>query len=496
MGHGIFMGLAAFLAISSPVTQAADVVESAALPEQQSSVAMTVYSNDIALIKDNRQVPLKQGGNTIAWQGVSTSMRPETAILRDTAGHSALQLIEQNFNFGLLTPNKLLEQQLGKKVRVIKTHPQTGAETSEEATLLAFREGVVLKFADRIETQAPGRIVFSELPSSLREKPTLSIQVQSQEGGVRPLELSYLTSGLSWKADYVAELSADESSLSLNGWATLTNESGAAYNNVKLQLVAGDVNLVTPLVSHFAESMPATMPVMRSSAKMPEPEKEPLLDYHLYNIEQTISLEENQIKQIALMSAPNVSVTKEYRLLGRQESYWETDVPYEAKRQVTVGLSFKNQAPGLGIPLPKGVMRVYKKDANGAAQFIGEDRIEHSAKNDSLRLNLGDAFDISASYKQTDFKYVDIASSRNLKRTNTDAPISTSFESAHEIELKNVKKEAVSVKVLEPIPGDWRMMKESHPHSKEGANQAAWNIVVPAEGRVVLSYRFQTRINQ
>jgi len=210
----------------------------------QQSVAVTIYNDNLALVKDARRVKLARDFNQLAWREVSAQMRPETAQLRNVSNPTGFHLQEQNFDFDLLTPQKLLEKYLGREVSVVKVNPATGAETRETASVLATNGGVVLKFVDRIETGIPGRLAFPGVPETLRDKPTLVISLINPAAGQQNLELSYLTGGLSWRADYVAELNANDDQLDLNGWVTLTNQSGAAYPNAKLQLVAGDLNRV------------------------------------------------------------------------------------------------------------------------------------------------------------------------------------------------------------------------------------------------------------
>ena len=210
----------------------------------QQSVAVTIYNENLALVKDQRRVMLDAGRNKLALREVSGRMRPETALLRSLSHPGALSLVEQNFDFDLLTPAKLLEKYVGRSVRIVRTHPTTGAESIETATVLAATSGVVLRIGDRIETGLPGRIVYDGVPANLRDRPTLVTELDSARAGVQNVELSYLSGGLAWKADYVAELNSADSALDLNGWVTLTNTSGTAYPNAKLQLVAGDINRV------------------------------------------------------------------------------------------------------------------------------------------------------------------------------------------------------------------------------------------------------------
>jgi hypothetical protein len=444
----------------------------------QKEVAVTIYNDNLALIKDARRVKLDRDFNKLAWREVSAQMRPETALLRNLTNPGGFRLQEQNFDFDLLTPQKLLEKYLNKEVTVIRTNPATGTEIRETATVLATNGGTVLKFADRIETGVPGRLAFSGVPENLRDKPTLVVSLINPVAGEQNLELSYLTAGLSWRADYVAELNERDDHLDLNGWVTLTNQSGAAYPNAKLQLVAGDLNRVRQPQA-ISRNMMAMAPKMADAEEM---KQESLFEYHLYTLQRTTTLMENQTKQVALMSASSVPITKEFLLAGANYYYSGQYGDLGQKLKVGVFVEFQNKGEGLGIPLPKGVIRVYKKDAQGNAQFVGEDQINHTPKNESVRLKLGEAFDVTADKKQTDFqKLAGMGRSSNI------------FESAYEIVLKNAKNEAVTVVVREPMPGDWTMISESQPHTKVTSSTAEWKVRVPADGKAILTYRVRVK---
>ncbi|MDD2892449.1 MAG: DUF4139 domain-containing protein [Halothiobacillaceae bacterium] len=472
-----FMSFAALAALATPaVIHAAPRDEVVSTLADQQGVAVTIYNDNLALIKDTRRVTLAKEANHLAWREVSAKMRPETAQLRNLSNPAGFRLLEQNFDFDLLTPQKLLEKYLGQEVSVISRHPTTGIESHETATVLATNNGVVLKFADRIETGVPGRLAFAGVPDSLRDKPTLVISLINPVAGAQELELSYLTGGLSWRADYVAELNATDAAMDLNGWVTLTNQSGAAYPNAKLQLVAGDVNRVREMP---APAPRAVMAKMQDMAAVNEMQQESLFEYHLYTLPRPTTLAENQTKQVALLSASTVPVRKEFLLQGADYYYSSQQGEIGQKLKVGVFVEFKNSTDNkLGLPLPKGVVRVYKKDSAGNAQFIGEDSIDHTPKNETVRLKLGEAFDVTADKKQTDFKKIGGTGRYNYV-----------FESAYEIVLKNAKTEAVTVTVREPMPGDWTMVSESHPHQKAAAGTAEWQIKVPAEGQTTLTYR-------
>jgi hypothetical protein len=449
-----------------------DVVSSAA---DREAVAVTVYNDDLALVKERRRVDLPAGLARLSLREVAAQMRPETALLRAASGQP-LSLVEQNFDFDLLTPQKLLEKYVGREVSVIRSHPATGEERRERATVLAAGQAgvpnVVLRFADRIETGVPGRLAFDSVPSNLRERPTLSVLLEAA-GGKQSVELSYLSGGLSWKADYVANLSTDGKHLDLNGWVTLTNRSGAGFDDATLQLVAGTVNRVRPPEPQRLYAMAAAAP----RAKAQEATQEALLDYHLYSFERPTSVADNQTKQLALLSAAAVPVRREYLLAGSDWYYRDRYGQIGQKLKPAVFLEFENKGGQLGKPLPAGIVRVYARDSKGAAQFVGEDRIEHTAKNEKLKLKLGEAFDITAERKQTSYRKL----ADNL------------VESAWRIELRNAKDEAVTVKVQEPMPGDWEMLQENQKHTRESARVASWEVAVPPGGSALLEYAIRVR---
>jgi hypothetical protein len=443
----------------------------------QKRVAITIYSNDLALIKDQRQVALKKGNNTLAFMDVSTGIQPETALLRNLSQPQGFSVVEQNYEFDLLTAQNLLQKYVGHKVGVIYRHPTTGEETIEQAILLAANQGIILRFGDRIETGiSPTRLIYQDIPKDLREHPSLILQLHTTLAGKQALELSYLTNGLGWKADYVAKLNEAEDRFDLNGWVTLTNQSGTTYQDARLQLVAGNVHRVTPLAKYAEPQAREAMML----AKVSPMQEEALLDYHLYTLERATTIKNNQTKQVTLLNASNITIHKNYELRSHTPHFYydHTQYPPVLKPPVTIYLSFNNtEKAGLGLPLPAGVIRVYKQDLTGNMQFVGEDRIHHVPKNDSAQLKLGQAFDITAEKRRTEYRKLS----------------SDSFEATFEIELRNAKKKSVLVKVAEFIPGHWHILTESYPHQQETANTAVWQLSVPAEGQATLTVSFKTR---
>jgi hypothetical protein len=468
----LFAGTALALALSAQLAAA----ETAVTTETQTGIAVTIYNQDLALIRDSRTVAVTMGENDLAFIDVAAGMRPETALLNSSG--NALDILEQNFDFDLLTPEKLLEKSVGQTIRVVRTNPTTGEDTTEEAEVLSVMNGqAVLKIGDRIETAVPGRLVYSGVPANLRARPTLVVKADSDAGGNVAVDLSYLTRGLSWSADYVLDLAPDEKTVAINGWVTLTNQSGISYNDAKLQLVAGDVNQVQ---QYMQRDMVAMGAAMAEAAPAPKMTQEAAFEYHLYSVGRPTTLKENQTKQVAMLAAVDVPVTKQY-LLANSANVWG-NYGYnfgEAPRQnATVKLRFQNEeASHLGMPLPGGIIRVYKKDSDGDALFVGEDSIEHTPKNERVDLTLGQAFDITARAKQTDHA-----------RLADDL-----YENAYSIEIKNAKTEAVTVDLREALPGEWQILEESLKSEKLDANTAAWKVEVPAEGSTTVTYKVRIK---
>jgi hypothetical protein len=442
--------------------------------DNQESISVTIYNNDLALVRDVRKLTLQPGQQTLAFREVSAKIRPQTALL----AAPGLQVLEQNFEYDLLSPQSLLEKYVGKKVTLVKTHPTTGEETEQEAIVLSNGSGTVLRVGNHIESGIPGRLIFPSVPENLRDRPTLTMLVDSKSTEAQPVVLSYLTAGLSWQADYVAELGEDDTTLDLNGWVTLKNKSGASYENAQLKLVAGDVHQVREPV----QPRPMRMEMLSEAAgRAPSMAEESMFEYHLYTLGRSTTIKEKQSKQVALMQANGVQVKKDFVLRGKD--YYYSSKAEELGRKIKVGVfvEVKNsKEAGIGQPLPAGIMRVYKKDSSGSLQFVGEDRIGHTPENETVRLKLGDAFDVTADKKQTDFKKL-----AGFSRYNY------AFETAYEVVLKNAKDEAVTVRVEEPVPGDWEIIEESAPHVKESSSVAVWHIKVEPKSRTTLTWRIK-----
>lgn len=440
----------------------------------QRAVGITIYNSELALVRDRRHLALPRGESHLALRDVSARIQPETALLTSLTAPSSLAVLEQNFDYDLLSPQKLLEKYVGRDVDVVRYDPRTGERRTERAHVLSTNDGVVLRYADRIETSVNGTLSFPSLPPDLRDRPTLVTDISNDTNGEQDIELTYLTGGLSWKADYTALLSPNDDRLDLRGLITLQNQSGTGYRDATVQLVAGDVNVV----QNGLRMIGAT--TSRSAmAAPPPPSEQALFEYHLYTLPRRTTVADNQTKQVELMTAAGISVVKTLELRGSDYYYRSATADLGTRLKIGTYVTFRNEGGQLGIPLPRGTVRVYKRDNAGTAQFIGSDSIDHTPKGETVRLHLGNSFDLTANKKQTDFHIVD--SNRSI------------YESAYEIVLRNAKKTPDIVQVIEPIPGDWTILSSSVPYHKSSSDTATWSVRVAPESATTLTYRVRTK---
>ncbi len=434
------------------------------------SLNVTVYNNGLGLIKDSRSIDLKEGENILSFQGVSAQIQPETALFEG----NGLKVREQNFNFDLLSRESLLRKFLGKDIQVIETHYISGKKTIENAKVLSVDAGLVLKIGDRIETDYSGRLIFPDIPANLYDQPTLTINVAADNAGKRDVELSYLTNGLTWRADYVAELNDAEDTLNLNGWVTLTNTSGIAYNNADIQFVAGSVNRVRPSPTARPMMIKAARNMAVMDAATESMAEEQLMDYHLYSLGRKTDIASNQTKQLALLSASGVKVKKEYKFSNIVPAYRGRGSSGEFdSRNADVVLQMQNdKASNLGISLPSGIIRVYKANSKQNMFFVGEDRINHVPENGKIKLNLGNAFDVTAQGKETAYtSFSDKA-----------------YEAGYSLTFKNAKDTPVKITYRQDFSYQWTITDSSVTYSSPTARQAEWIVEVPAKGQKVLNY--------
>jgi len=438
---------------------------------QGRTLSLTVYNVGRALVRDARPVTLPSGPATLEFRDIAAHVLPETVAISG----EAVTVLEQNYEYDLLSPQTLLAKYLGREVTYVTEEPgpTPGSSVRKEnvGRLLSLENGTVWRVGDRIVSNPPYReLVFPEVPENLRERPTLVWLLSSERSGERRLEATYLTSGIGWKADYVLTLPATGDLGTLLGWVTLDNSSGASYPDATLQLVAGDVHLA-PVPQ--AAPQPMRMAVKAAGAAMRE---ESFAEYHLYTLERATTLKDRQQKQVALLEADGVRFAKHY--VVESPRWWFAQRIDKQKQDVRVDVEISNRADNrLGTALPAGVVRLYQRDKRGSAQFVGEDRIDHTPKDEAVRVTMGNAFDVVAERRQTEYRRL----SDNL------------VEDAFEVTLRNHKESAVTVEVKDEIGGDWEMLANSHPFERLSAFGVSFSVPVPANGEVKLTYRVRVR---
>jgi hypothetical protein len=464
---------ALFPASTAPVLAADAPVVPVVSRDSRTEVAITIYNQDLALVKDTRDVPLPAGESAIRFEDVASRIDPKTVIVRSLTEPDKLAIVEQNYVFDLISPEKLMEKYVGREVELVQTDQTLKTETTK-ATLLATNGGYVYRIGDRIAVGFPGRVILPKLPEELYARPTLLWRLLNTGSTRQKVEASYLTGGLSWAADYVALVNADDTKTDLTGWVTLTNQSGARYDEATLKLVAGQVNRAAPQ----ADVMMAMEAKGARVAAAPKFAEEAFFEYHLYTLDRPATLAENETKQMRLLSGSGIALRKIYLLAG--QSYWYRSRYGDLGRDLPVGvfLEFKNEAANhLGMPLPAGTIRLYKQDKSGAQQFIGEDSIRHTPKDEKVTLKIGDAFDVVATRTQIDYRAL------NIKPWDAEV--------AFEIKIRNHKDQPVTVTVREPVGGEWRIIESTHTPVKVDAGTIGFDVPVAKDGETVVRYRVQ-----
>ena len=489
--------IALFLSLPLPLAAAEIAVPAGA------GADVTLYGADRALVRERRTFKLPTAEARLAFAGVSRHLQPETAAIAIipatdlTAGD--VRVLDQTFAFNVISPESLVEHSIGQEVSVVTTNPATGREVSERARIISAENGVVLDIAGKIHTAVPGRLVFDSLPAGLRPTPTLLMNVTGPVGKDIGAELTYLTAGLGWHADYVARYDSEANRLDLTAWASLTNTTGVDYRDAKIKLVAGDQNRVVP------SPQPRTM--RAAAAPMAAAQATPLADgvttpsidgAHIYALARPTTLATGETKQVILLRAVSIPVKREYAVRG-QPWFFTSPMPgqvQEGRAEIEVALkneavvlsrpkgkSGKAEKPeadeaigGLGIPLPAGIVRAYGEDSDGAAQFLGEDRIDHVADGGEVKLHLGRDVDLSVKREQTSFVRASDALALSVWR----------------ITLRNAKSKPATIRLIEPVAGNWDVTRESQAHIRNAAGLPEWDVVVPPKGEVVLEYNIKS----
>ena len=444
----------------------------------QFQVALTIYNSNLGLVKDLREIEFGEGDNELQFMDVAAQIMPTTVHIKSLADAQGLRVLEQNYEYDLLSPEKLMEKYVGKEVKLLDKNYYTGQEALVTATLLSTTGSPIYQVGDEIHVGLPGRVILPRLPENLIAKPTLVWLLRGAKSGKQKIEASYLTNRITWQADYVTVLNVDDTKADLSGWVSIDNKSGATYQNATLKLVAGDVHRVEPKVMYDR-----TMALEARAAAPAEPQfkEEGFFEYHLYTLDRPATVKDNQTKQMTLLAAAGIPVIKRLILQGQPGYFYNAYGPDDElpPQKISVYLEIDNtQKNNLGMPLPKGIVRVYKADKEGSLQFIGEDQIDHTAKDETVKVKMGEAFDVVGRRKQTEFRRIARAIS----------------EMSWEITLRNHKPEPVTVRVNEPVPGDWEVLSASHKHEKPDAHTLRFDIPVPKDGEVKITYRVRVKM--
>jgi hypothetical protein len=428
------------------------------------NLAVTIYNNDLALVQDTRQIDLRAGRTRQEFPGVSGRISPETVTLSG----ADVGIVEQNFDFDLLSPSKLMEKAVGEEVTLIRTNPATGAEQRERAKVLAVNGGVVLQIGPRIEVLRddglPVRVVFDGVPENLRPRPTLSVTLDSVRAGARPVTLSYLTRGMGWKADYVTLFDEQAGTIDVQGWVTLTNTTGTTFDNADTLLVAGDVG---------GNGGYRSSPQPRGRPGTETPGRESLGDFYLYPLKERTTIANQQTKQVSFLDVTGAAARRAYVF---RNGWLQTEDEAESASTVLQFSSSRNQ--GLGDALPAGTVRVYQKDSRGKAQFVGENQIGHTSMGSDISITTGEAFDVKV--KPVVEKREKVSDSR--------------WRTTMRYTLTNARPQSVTIDLIQGgLWGDVRIAQESQKSTRRSADETMWRVSVPANGSATVTAIFDTR---
>ena len=431
----------------------------------QGDVAVTIYQNGQSLVQDLRQLDLPAGRTRHDFPDVSAQIRSETVTL---AG-PGIGIVEQNFDFDLLSPDKLMEKAVGSVVTIVRTNPATGVETREQARVLAANGGIVLQIGQRIEVLRddglPVRVVFDKVPENLRARPTLSVTLQVARAGRVPATLTYLTPGLGWTSDYVMLFDEAKSTADVQGWITLNNTSGTTYTNADVLLVAGRPGSAAPGFARPASTI--------EQAGTESGTRERLGDFYLYPLPARTTIADAQQKQVSFLDVKGAQARKTYEW----SNAWlgTNGDPRSASSVVKFSTSREG---GLGDQLPQGTIRVYMRDARGDPQFIGESKVDAAPMGSQMSIRTGDAFDVKGT-------------STVVKRERLS---SNRWKSTMRYDFTNARPEAVTVELgQDGLWGDTRVVDQTLEGQRISAERMEWKVPVPANGKASVTVTFDTR---
>jgi len=447
--------------------------------KDQTDLSVTVYNSNLALVRDVREIHLQSGIAPLRFENVAANIMPATVHFRSLTDPAKVGVLEQNYEYDLLDQNSLLKRFVGRDLLVMRNEVQDNQVkwVLGKGTLISDNNGAtVWKIGDEIVTNAQPDS-YPDVPADLYSHPTLIWTLENRGAGVQRVETSYLTGNMNWSADYVLTVSRDEKSADLDGWVTLVNNSGAAYENARLQLVAGNVH--RDEAQYRAKVAYAVSQMVTVDAAAPAFEQENFSEFHLYTLDRRTTIHDNESKQISLLTGTNIPVEKYLEVEGQQNWYHNPQgIGNPIPQPVKVVYRFKNdQKSNLGMPLPAGTVRVYQADSKGALQFAGENSITHTPKDEQVRVYIGDAFDVVCERKQMDYKRL--------------APDLAEFQ--YQIALRNHKDEPVNVEVREPVGGDWEVLSENYKSTKLDATTIGFTIPVEKDGSATLDYRVRVK---
>jgi len=442
------------------------------------SVEVTVYNGNLGLVKEQRRIKAAAGEGELRFSDVAAQINPVTVHIKPLTDAKEFSVLEQNYEYDLISHEKLLDKYIGREIKIIDANEYQDRKDVVTATLLSAANGEVYKIGNEIYLGHPGIKVLPELPGNLISRPTLSWIYRSKAARDYNIEVSYLTYGMGWNADYILSVADGKAAGGLSGWVTVNNQSGAGYADAKLKLVAGEVNRVRPEAAFAQERMMAKASMMAMADAGAGFTESGMFEYHVYDLGRPVTIKENQTKQISLLEAQGVNITKEYVTAPSGPNYFLYNSVNNGavKQPVTAYMLFKNtKENNLAVPLPAGTVRIYTDDAQGRRQFIGEDRISHTPKDEEVRLKVGEAFDIVAERTQLDF------AQRTSKVTETEWKIA----------LRNRKEEDVTVRVQENASGQWEILEPSHKFSKVNAATFRFDVPVPKGQEVTVKYKIR-----
>lgn len=476
---GLILLLVAALTIPALAGAAPKESEIVSSLQSQKNIAVTIYNSNLGLVRDTRDIELPKGISSVKFMDVASQIDPTSVLIKSLDHPGGIRVVEQNYEYDLLNPQKLLDKYVGKQMTLVLKQQVNGSDqfVEQPATLLSNNNGQqVWRIGNSIVINPVNiaQMKFPEVPENLISEPTLVWMLESDRALSHQIEASYLTAGMSWDANYVLLVDPTDTKADLNGWVTIKNNSGTPFRNAELKLVAGTINRAPQALRPGFEARQAV-----EAAGKPQFQEESFFEYHLYTLDRRTTLRNNESKQIALLSATGVPVQKQF-VVASSAYYYQgyNNVGGVVKEKVGVYLQFVNsESNRLGMPLPAGTVRLYKADSKGSQQLIGEDRIEHTPKDEQVRLRVGEAFDVTAERKQTDYRSL----AKNV------------YEYAYEVSIRNHKKEDITVRVLESIGGDWEILSSSFPPKKLSAFNVAFDVPIAKDGSATLACRVRVK---